>query len=220
VKLWPSLRGLVASADDALVASGYRMPTAEYNRWQRTREAERNLAARWRQLNDLYFGGALSMPDFMVASTNDLLAEVPTRGMKRLDFAAWYTTGDRPGRGTITVRAGKVADDGTLIHEMVHQWQHHRGLPVDHGDEFIRRANLVARAGDLSFVQDPTRWPHDQSLAASGATPGPCGVGLVVSAGADRPFPGLLPPVAASSGRSTGSTTSGANRDAPGGRRR
>ena len=31
----------------------------------------------------------------------------------------------------------------TLLHEMVHQWQDERGLPVDHGREFRRKARAV-----------------------------------------------------------------------------
>lgn len=59
---------------------------------------------------------------------------------------------------------------------MTHQWEDYRGLPIDHGDEFIRRANFIAQAGKLPFVQDPTRWPYDQALAASGAATARCGV--------------------------------------------
>ena len=31
----------------------------------------------------------------------------------------------------------------TLLHEMVHQWQDERGLPVDHGRDFRRKAKAV-----------------------------------------------------------------------------
>jgi hypothetical protein len=171
---WPNWRELVVGAEPAsLTAAGSGMTTAEYNRWERDATARRDLARRWRVLNERLFGGALPVPDFKVVRTNDLLA---ARETKLLDLAAWHAVGHRAGRGTITVRTNEVADNGVLVHEMVHQWQDHRGLPIDHGDEFIRRANYIAEAGRLPFVHDPTRWPHDQALAASGAAPGRCGV--------------------------------------------
>jgi hypothetical protein len=117
------------------------MPQAEYNRWRRDQAAAQNLRGRWRVFNDRYFGGALPTPDFRIVTDNDLLA---SRATELLSAGAWYSLGSEPGRGTIPLRAHRVNDDGVLVHEMVHQWQDHWGLPVGHGDEFIRRANIVA----------------------------------------------------------------------------
>jgi hypothetical protein len=217
VEKWPSLAGLLASEAGALVAGGYRMPTTEYNRRQREQEAERNLAARWRVLNDRFFGGALTAPRFEIVTDNDL---VSARQYELLSSNAWYVTGTKPGRGTITLRARKVGDDGTLVHEMVHQWQDHRGLPIGHGDEFIRRANVVASLASWTSVRDATTWPHDQSLAASGTSPARCGVGLVGSTTRNRPAKPDQEPVDRRNPLLAGSTPGLPGRPVPGRRAR
>jgi hypothetical protein len=35
------------------------------------------------------------------------------------------------------------AAKATLLHEMVHQWQHHNNLPLDHGHRFKEWAGLI-----------------------------------------------------------------------------
>lgn len=40
-------------------------------------------------------------------------------------------------------RDGWTAAAETLLHEMVHQWQHEQGLPLDHGAAFRRKARAV-----------------------------------------------------------------------------
>jgi len=40
-------------------------------------------------------------------------------------------------------RDGWTAVAETLLHEMVHQWQHEAGLPLDHGPAFRRKARAV-----------------------------------------------------------------------------
>ncbi|MFM8909711.1 MAG: SprT-like domain-containing protein [Gemmatimonadota bacterium] len=41
------------------------------------------------------------------------------------------------------MRDGFAAALETLLHEMVHQWQHEQGLPIDHGAEFRRKCREV-----------------------------------------------------------------------------
>jgi hypothetical protein len=45
-------------------------------------------------------------------------------------------------RGHVT-RHGWRETMHTLLHEMVHQWQHETGRPVDHGPEFRAKAREV-----------------------------------------------------------------------------
>lgn len=40
-------------------------------------------------------------------------------------------------------RDGWARVEGTLLHEMVHQWQDETGLPLDHGRDFRRKARAV-----------------------------------------------------------------------------
>jgi hypothetical protein len=53
------------------------------------------------------------------------------------------------GGAEIAISARHLARDGfaaaleTLLHEMVHQWQHETGLTIDHGAEFRRKCREV-----------------------------------------------------------------------------
>jgi hypothetical protein len=40
-------------------------------------------------------------------------------------------------------RDGWTAAAETLLHEMIHQWQHETGLPLDHGVAFRRKARAL-----------------------------------------------------------------------------
>jgi hypothetical protein len=40
-------------------------------------------------------------------------------------------------------RDGLAAAVETLLHEMVHQWQHEQGLPIDHGAAFRKKCREV-----------------------------------------------------------------------------
>jgi hypothetical protein len=47
----------------------------------------------------------------------------------------------------------------TLVHEMVHQWQHEQGFPVDHGARFRRKAR------ELGIDPFATRRPDRRAVA-------------------------------------------------------
>jgi hypothetical protein len=59
-------------------------------------------------------------------------------------------------------RDGLAAARATLLHEMVHQWQHERGLPLGHGAEFRRKCREVGA---------PSRAPRASSTARARALP-------------------------------------------------
>jgi hypothetical protein len=60
-----------------------------------------------------------------------------------------YDPGSRQGPAEIVMSRKHVVRHGwreamhTLLHEMVHQWQHETGAPVDHGLGFRKKAKEV-----------------------------------------------------------------------------
>jgi hypothetical protein len=60
-----------------------------------------------------------------------------------------YAPGIEGGGPEIALSARHIRRDGfasaveTLLHEMVHQWQHESGLPIDHGLDFRRKCREV-----------------------------------------------------------------------------
>ena len=66
---------------------------------------------------------------------------ISRRMVRRLGHYAPGAHGSGP---EIAVSARHIRRDGearvleTLLHEMVHQWQHEQGLPIDHGSDFRR----------------------------------------------------------------------------------
>lgn len=60
-----------------------------------------------------------------------------------------YDPGNRNTAPEIVISRRHVMRDGieqaadTLLHEMVHQWQHENGLPIDHGRDFRKKAEEV-----------------------------------------------------------------------------
>ncbi|MBX7119362.1 MAG: SprT-like domain-containing protein [Gemmatimonadaceae bacterium] len=78
------------------------------------------------------------------------LGTVPIRVSRRMQRRlGHYAPGVEGGGPEIAISARHAYRDGfasaleTLLHEMVHQWQHERGLPLDHGAEFRRKCREV-----------------------------------------------------------------------------
>lgn len=81
------------------------------------------------------------------------LGVVPLRVSRRMvRRLGHYAPGVEGGGAEIAISARHVHRDGfasaleTLLHEMVHQWQHESGLPIDHGAEFRRKCREVGCA--------------------------------------------------------------------------
>lgn len=94
------------------------------------------LAEAHRQLNAQWFGGALK--------------SIPLRlSGKMATRLGHYDPGSRHLASEIVMSRSHIARHGwreamhTLLHEMVHQWQHETGRPVDHGPEFRNKAREV-----------------------------------------------------------------------------
>lgn len=83
------------------------------------------------------------------ASLKPVPIRVSRRMLRRLGHFAPGSGGAGP---EIAISARHLRRDGfaaaveTLLHEMVHQWQHESGLPVDHGAEFRRKCREVGAA--------------------------------------------------------------------------
>ena len=107
---------------------------------QTTTEADAPLVRQLREMhagfNARCFGGALTPVEIIVSR----------RMRSRLGHYQLVRTG-KPGLIAISQRhIRRHGWDGareTLLHEMVHQWQDERGLPVDHGAGFRRMARAV-----------------------------------------------------------------------------
>lgn len=91
---------------------------------------------------------------FNVRHFEGLLSRIPLRisrrmttrlGQYRISTCAAEPSEIVIGRGHIERHGWHEALD-TLLHEMVHQWQHESGLPVDHGAAFRRKALAVGTA--------------------------------------------------------------------------
>jgi len=89
-----------------------------------------------RQLNAQHFDGALTQVPILLSG----------RMATRLGH---YDPGSRHGPAEIVMSRKHVVRHGwreamhTLLHEMVHQWQHETGAPVDHGPGFRKKAREV-----------------------------------------------------------------------------
>lgn len=89
-----------------------------------------------RQLNAQWFGGTLK--------------SIPLRlSGKMATRLGHYDPGSRHLPAEIVMSRAHIAKHGwreamhTLLHEMVHQWQHETGRPIDHGPEFRNKARDV-----------------------------------------------------------------------------
>lgn len=97
----------------------------------------RDLAKHHADLNATKFGGEL--------------AAVPIRVSRRMKSRLGHYTwrGQAGHEPEIVISRRHIRRDGwdeaihTLLHEMVHQWQDERGVKVDHGREFRRKARAV-----------------------------------------------------------------------------
>ena len=107
------------------------------------------------ELNAKHFDGALGAVTFRVSR----------RMRRRLGH---YELGRMGAPSEIAISALHIRRDGldaaraTLLHEMVHQWQHENGLPVDHGPAFRRMCRAVGA---------PARAPRGSSRARVHALP-------------------------------------------------
>jgi hypothetical protein len=107
---------------------------------ERTHPEDESLAERlaeWHtRLNGERFG----------ASLQQIPIRVSRRMVRRLGH---YAPGIEGGGAEIAISARHVRRDGfasaveTLLHEMVHQWQHENGHTIDHGLEFRRKCREV-----------------------------------------------------------------------------
>jgi hypothetical protein len=78
------------------------------------------------------------------------LSTVPIRVSRRMRRRLGHFAPGEEGRpAEIAISARHLRRDGfaaaveTLLHEMVHQWQHESGRPLDHGPEFRRKCREV-----------------------------------------------------------------------------
>lgn len=94
------------------------------------------LAEAHRELNEKWFGGELQQ----------IALNLSSRMATRLGH---FDPGSRNVKPEIVLSRRHVVRDGwretmqTLLHEMVHQWQHETGQPVDHGAMFRRKAREI-----------------------------------------------------------------------------
>lgn len=77
------------------------------------------------------------------------LRPIPIRLSSRMRRKLGHYEPSREGKPAIVISRRHLLRDGwpaveqTLLHEMVHQWQDERGLPVDHGPGFRRQARAI-----------------------------------------------------------------------------
>lgn len=128
------------AARDAIVAYPLPRNTKPPRAPERTHPDDEPLAERlaeWHtRLNGERFGAQLKLVPIRVSR----------RMVRRLGH---YAPGVEGGGAEIAISARHCHRDGfasaleTLLHEMVHQWQHENGLPLDHGAEFRRKCREV-----------------------------------------------------------------------------
>lgn len=92
-----------------------------------------SVVAKWEEFNTRYFAGTLKPVPLVLTHTQPF--------GKRLAFCSYSETGQ--GR-TITLNVPKfhnelLADNNTLLHEMIHQWLNERGEDAAHASDGWRR---------------------------------------------------------------------------------
>jgi hypothetical protein len=128
-----------AAARDAILAHDVdRAPAVR--RAESGRPGDVALLAQLREahqsLNQQWFEGALS------ALPLRLSGRMATR-LGHFDPGSRHTPSEIVLSRTHVVKHGWREAMHTLLHEMVHQWQHETGQPVDHGREFRRKCREV-----------------------------------------------------------------------------
>jgi len=128
------------AAREAIIAYPLPRHTKPPRAPERTHPKDEPLAERlaeWHtRLNGERFGASLGLVPIRVSR----------RMVRRLGH---YAPGVEGGGAEIAISARHVHRDGfaaaleTLLHEMVHQWQHESGLPIDHGADFRRKCREV-----------------------------------------------------------------------------
>lgn len=128
------------AARDAIVAFPLPAPVKPAREPERTHPEDEPLAERlaeWHtRLNGERFG----------ASLGAVTIRVSRRMRRRLGH---FAPGAASHGTEIAISARHLRRDGfaaaleTLLHEMVHQWQHENGLPLDHGYAFRRKCREV-----------------------------------------------------------------------------
>ncbi len=128
------------AARDAIVAHPLPRHTKPPRAPERTHPDDEPLAERlaeWHtRLNGERFGAQLGLVPIRISR----------RMARRLGH---YAPGVEGGGAEIAISARHCRRDGfaaaldTLLHEMVHQWQHENGLPLDHGAAFRRKCREV-----------------------------------------------------------------------------
>jgi len=128
------------AARRAILAYPIPLDTKPSKAPDRTHPADEPLAAQlaeWHtRLNGERFGATL----------RTLPIRVSRRMVRRLGHYAPGVDGSAP---EIAISVRHIRRDGfasaveTLLHEMVHQWQHEHGLPIDHGLDFRRKCREV-----------------------------------------------------------------------------
>ena len=128
------------AAREAIIAYPLPRHTKPPRAPERTHPEDEPLAERlaeWHtRLNGERFGASLGLVPIRVSR----------RMVRRLGH---YAPGVEGGGAEIAISARHVHRDGfaaaleTLLHEMVHQWQHESGLPIDHGADFRRKCREV-----------------------------------------------------------------------------
>ena len=87
----------------------------------------------WIAYNNKLFDGDLPMPGFRV---------------KDLDYCGEY---DSESIVLSSYLSSANEAKATLLHEMVHQWQHLHNKPLDHGHEFQTWRDLILSATNLEI---------------------------------------------------------------------
>jgi hypothetical protein len=109
-------------------------------------------------LNERHFGGALS--------------SLPLRLSDRMQSRLGEFQAPGEGHGAAIVlshrhlrRDGWPAAAETLLHEMIHQWQHETGLPLDHGTAFRRKAKALGISPAATVPAGYIHSPRSGSIA-------------------------------------------------------